>query len=78
MMQRWRTWLSYDPIPSLLGAQDEALSYFVRRDLLDDDVGPVERLWQLREAQKLLRVQLSSGAWTDPWRRRSTRRSTTG
>ena len=37
MIQGWRTWLSYDPIPALLSAGDAALSYFVRRDLLEED-----------------------------------------
>ena len=66
MMQRWRTWLSYDPIPALLSASDAALSYFVRRDLLDEDAGAITQVWALAAAQKWLRGQQADGAWDRP------------
>lgn len=43
----------------LLSSGNEALLYFVRRDLLGENVGSVHRLWQLPEVQKILKKQLS-------------------
>ena len=58
--------LKYDPIAPLLSSENEALRYFARRDLLGERVGPVSRLWQLPEAQRILRKQLADGSWPRP------------
>jgi Squalene-hopene cyclase C-terminal domain/Prenyltransferase and squalene oxidase repeat len=63
MVNDWREQLKHDPLPPLLSSSDEALVYFVRRDLLGEDPGPVERLWSLPGAQKLLKKQLPDGSW---------------
>ncbi len=63
-MQAWRSQLTYDPIPLLLSSGDEALIYFTRRDLLGEDPGPVDRLWQLPAVKKILRKQQPDGSWT--------------
>ncbi len=57
------TLLKYDPIPRLLGSGDEALDFFVRRDLLGEDPGPVERLWGLPGALRILKKQMPDGSW---------------
>ncbi len=62
-MQSWRRQLRVDPIPGLLASGDEALQYFVRRDLLDEEVGPICRLWELPGAQKILKKQAPDGSW---------------
>lgn len=62
-MRPWHKQLKFDPLPPLLTTGDEALSYFVRRDLLDEHPGPVEQLWMLPEAQKILKKQLQDGSW---------------
>jgi hypothetical protein len=59
----WLELLKVNPIPGLLAAGGEALAYFVRRDLLDEDPGPVEALWELPAASRLLRKQQANGAW---------------
>ena len=59
----WRAQLKVDPVPALLSRGDAALHYFVRRDLLGEDPGPVERLWELPGAQKMLRKQQPDGSW---------------
>jgi len=59
----WRAQLKIDPVPALLSRGDAALHYFVRRDLLGEDPGPVERLWELPGAQKMLRKQQPDGSW---------------
>jgi hypothetical protein len=56
--------LRFDPIRSLLSSGDEALRYFVRRDLLEEQVEPIRHLWQLPEAQKILKRQQPDGSWT--------------
>ena len=40
--------------------------YFVHRDLLGKDVGPPQHLWQLPQAQKILKKQLPDGSWPRP------------
>ena len=65
-MKSWRTQLRYDPIPPLLDYADEALRYFVRRDLLGEAAGPVSRLWQLPGTQRLLKKQKPDGSFAFP------------
>jgi hypothetical protein len=65
-MESWRSQLRLDPVPVLLSAGDEALTYFVRRDVLGEEAGPIERLWQLPHAQKILKKQQPDGSWIYP------------
>jgi hypothetical protein len=60
--------LPVDPLPALLAWDDPALTYFVRRDLLDEPVAPGESLWQLPQAARLVRVQKVNGSWHYPGR----------
>jgi len=62
-MDNWRKRLKSDPLPSLLSSGSEALRYFAKRDLLGEQVGPASQLWQLPEAQRILRKQLIDGSW---------------
>ncbi|MBN1316647.1 MAG: terpene cyclase/mutase family protein [Anaerolineales bacterium] len=62
-MEPWRRELKIDPVPSFLDSRDIALLYFVRRDLLDEEVEPVNRLWQLSEPAKLFKKQQPEGCW---------------
>jgi hypothetical protein len=39
------------------------LLYFIHRDLLGEEVGPPHHLWQLPQAQKILKKQLPNGSW---------------
>ena len=64
--KRWHDSLRFDPLPTLLGSNDEALAYFARRDLLGEPVPPVETLWELPEAARLARKQQPDGAWKYP------------
>ena len=58
--------LNHDPIPPLLESGDEALIYFTRRNLLGEDVGLAERLWNLPGAVKILKKQQPDGSWLRP------------
>jgi hypothetical protein len=49
----WRDRLNYDPIRPLLESCDPAVVYFTRRDLLNEQVGPVTALWDLKLPQSL-------------------------
>ncbi len=65
-MKSWRKKLLYDPIPPLLASGNEALRYFVHRDLVGESAGPINRLWQLPEAKKILGKQQSDGSFAFP------------
>lgn len=63
MMGAWARELAYDPLPKLAQADNLALSYFARRDLMGEEVGPLSTLWQLPAAAKLLGKQEEKGSW---------------
>ncbi|MFW9993251.1 MAG: prenyltransferase/squalene oxidase repeat-containing protein [Candidatus Odinarchaeota archaeon] len=58
--------LDHDPIPALLASNDPALQYFVRRDLLEEQTGPIHEIWQLPAVQKILKKQQLDGSWKSP------------
>jgi hypothetical protein len=62
-MESWQTHMRFDPVSAFLSSKYEALNYFVRRDLLDEDVGLVHPMWQLPEAQKIFKKQQTDGSW---------------
>ena len=62
-MRNWQNQLKYNPIQPLLNSKDEALHYFVKRDLLEEKVGLINSIWQLPEPQKILKKQLNDGSW---------------
>jgi hypothetical protein len=63
---RWAKHLRFDPLPALLGGDNPALAYAAKRDLLEEDPGPVTALWSLPVVEKLLRKQRPDGAWPYP------------
>lgn len=69
-MSEWARHLQIDPLPGLLSSRSVALRYFARRDILSEEVGPVEELWELPGAHKILRVQQENGSWRYPGRNR--------
>lgn len=62
-METWLDALNTSPLPVLLNAQDKALDYFVRRDLLRETAAPPETLWHLPEADRLIKKQQGDGSW---------------
>jgi hypothetical protein len=62
-MQPWQNQLHNDPIPALLAAENKAIVYFTRRELLNEKVEPIERVWELTEPQKILKKQQEDGSW---------------
>ncbi|MFX1590457.1 MAG: prenyltransferase/squalene oxidase repeat-containing protein, partial [Promethearchaeota archaeon] len=65
-MRKWKEELLYDPIPALLDTENEAIQYFVDKDLLDKKVDSIESLWKISSLQKVLNKQQEDGAWKYP------------
>ena len=62
-MKDWMSYFNVDPIEPLLKVENEAINYFTRRDLLEEKVGPIKTLWNLKEAKKILDKQQDNGGW---------------
>jgi len=65
-VEGWRKQLRFDPLPRLLSSENEALQYFVKRDLSGEEVGPIETLWQLPHVVKTTSKQQEDGSWKYP------------
>lgn len=63
-MQNWMEAIPYDPLPALRAATEDALSYLARRDLMDEAVGDVARLWHSAPVESILNQQREDGGWT--------------
>jgi Squalene-hopene cyclase C-terminal domain len=64
-MNEWRNELKYDPVRPLLESGNEAICVFTSRDLLNKKIS-FQDLWELPEAQRLLRKQKPEGYWSYP------------
>lgn len=64
-MSKFHFTFKYDPVTPLLKSGNQAISLFVRRDLLGETVS-VEELWNLPETQKILKKQQLDGSWKYP------------
>lgn len=62
-MDNWLKQLNFDPLPPLFTPENKAIQYFAQRDLLGEQVGSPHCLWKLPEAQRILKKQLTDGAW---------------
>jgi hypothetical protein len=49
-----------------MSSKNQAIRYFTRRDLLEENMGSTESLWQLPQVTKLLRRQQPDGSWKYP------------
>lgn len=62
-MEGWRQKVRFDPLPRLLSSENKALVYFAERDLLEEQVDPIETLWQLPSVEETIRKQQEDGSW---------------
>ena len=62
-LMKWLTQLKFDPTPTLLSSGNDAIVYFTKRDLLEQEVAPINHIWQLPDVQKTLRNQQADGSW---------------
>ncbi len=58
--------LKYDPLTPLISSKIEAILYFTKRDLLDEEVKHIETLWNLPAAIKIINKQQEDGYWRYP------------
>ena len=63
---RWLSALDADPIPALLDWPDEALTYFVQRDLAEQQVEWWRGYGSCPSRQRLVRKQRPDGSWKYP------------
>jgi hypothetical protein len=62
----WQDCFRSDPVNPLLASKCEAVIYFVRKDLLDEDPGPLTILRDLKQPKRLLNTQQPAGHWRYP------------
>ena len=62
----WLKHLRYNPIEPLLVCGHENVVYFTRRNLLEEKVGDIGKLWKKQKAQKILDRQKPDGRWEYP------------
>jgi hypothetical protein len=63
----WCQQFKYDAIKPLMESGNEAVKYFVRRDLLGENIGPVaDAIWNLKYPQSVLKKQQPGGYWIYP------------
>jgi hypothetical protein len=62
----WFKQLKYDPIAPLIDSGEEAVSYFARRDLLQESLLPVSAVWVTKKPQTILKKQKPGGYWMYP------------
>jgi len=65
-MNKWLNNLKFNPIPTLISSNNEALIFFTKNDLLGEKKRDIENLWQLTEPLKLIRKQKEDGSWKYP------------
>ncbi len=65
-MITWLQKLKHDPLSPLALSKNCAISYFSKRDLLDENTEAIANLWQLPHALSLIRRQHPDGFWTYP------------
>ena len=62
-MNNWFDELKYDPIKTLIDSQNEAIIYFIERDLQNQKVKTIDYLWNLPDVKKIFEKQQSDGSW---------------
>ena len=58
----WTSALNYDPLPLLLSSNNEAITYFVARDLFGKKGNP-EEVWEMPVARNIVKRQQDDGSW---------------
>jgi squalene cyclase len=63
---KWLNYLHYDPIEPLLSSKYDNVVYFTKRDLLEEEVGDIRELWDMKKAQRIIDRQKPDGRWEYP------------
>lgn len=59
----WKICLKFSPASNLILSDNKAINYFTRLDILDEEPGNVESLWELPNVISLLSKQQEDGSW---------------
>lgn len=62
-METWKEQFTYDPLIPLISSKNGAVTYFTKRDLLEEVVKPIKTLWTLPPAIKIINKQQEEGYW---------------
>lgn len=63
-MELWQKHLRFNPLPPLLRSTNPAIPYFARRELLHEQVVPIEELWKSCRLEKVFfSRQHDNGSW---------------
>ncbi|MCG8570809.1 MAG: hypothetical protein MJB14_11780, partial [Spirochaetes bacterium] len=62
-MKSWTSLLKYNPIKPLLDSDNQAIIYYAKRDLLEEQTPAILTIWNLETPRKLLKKQEPSGFW---------------
>ncbi|MFX1326532.1 MAG: hypothetical protein ACFE91_00110 [Promethearchaeota archaeon] len=65
-MKEWSERLNFDPFIKFLSTNNEILQYFVKRDLLVEEVGSIEEIWELTSVLRIINKQHEDGSWQYP------------
>jgi hypothetical protein len=63
-MKTWLQKLKYDAISPLLKSSNPAITYFIHRDIQQQNVPPIPTLWKLPQVEQHFIQQQSNGSWT--------------
>ncbi|KYC48598.1 MAG: Prenyltransferase and squalene oxidase repeat protein [Candidatus Methanofastidiosum methylothiophilum] len=59
----WKKLLRLNPVTPLILSDDKAINYFICRDILDEDPGIIESLWESPKVKSILDKQQENGSW---------------
>lgn len=59
----WLGKVKKDPTEMVLASGFEPIIFFYKRDILEEEVSEVTRLWDLKEPKRILSAQQSDGSW---------------
>ena len=62
-MEKIKGKFKYDSLTPLISSKNKAILYFTKRDLLEEKVEPLETLWNLPTAIKIINKQQEDGYW---------------
>jgi hypothetical protein len=62
----WQTELEVDPVPTLLSSGNAALTYWTKRDLLEEGPTDPGSIWESPEVSRVARRQREDGSWPYP------------
>jgi len=70
-LKGWIRHFNYDPLVPLKSSKSESILYFTKRDLLKEEPKPLNTLWNLPSAIKILDKQQEEGYWRYPaWKKK--------